>query len=43
MLALLNVHKLSMHIDEIRILLADKCLNVLAIQETKLDVFNNNS
>ena len=42
-LALLNVHKLSMHIDEIRILLADKCLDVLAIQETKLDVFNNNS
>ena len=32
-----------MHIDEIRILLADKCLDVLAIQETKLDVFNNNS
>ena len=32
-----------MHIDEIRISLADKCLDVLAIQETKLDVFNNNS
>ena len=32
-----------MHIDEIRILLADKCLDVLAIQETKLDMFNNNS
>ena len=40
---MLNVHKLSMHIDEIRILLADKCLDVLTIQETKLDVFNNNS
>ena len=40
---MLNVHKLSMHIDEIRILLAYKCLDVLAIQETKLDVFNNNS
>ena len=32
-----------MHIEEIRILLADKCLDVLAIQETKLDVPNNNS
>ena len=42
-LASLNVHKLSTHIDEIRILLADKCLDVLAIQETKLDVCNNNS
>ena len=42
-LALLNVNKLSTHIDEIRILLTDKCLDVLAIQETKLDVFNNNS
>ena len=42
-LASLNVNKLSTHIDEIRILLADKCLDVLAIQETKLDVSNNNS
>ena len=42
-LASLNVNKLSTHIDEIRILLADKCLDVLAIQETKLHVFNNNS
>ena len=42
-LASLNVNKLSTHIDEIRILLADKCLDVLAIQETKLDVFHNNS
>ena len=42
-LASLNVNNLSTHIDEIRILLADKCLDVLAIQETKLDVFNNNS
>ena len=39
----LNVNKLSTHIDELRILLADKCLDVLAIHETKLDVFNNNS
>ena len=42
-LASLNVNKLSTHTDEIRILLADKCLDVLAIQETKLDVFHNNS
>ena len=42
-LASLNVNKISTHIDEIRILLADKCLDVLAIQETKLDVSNNNS
>ena len=42
-LASLNVNKLSTHIDEIGILLADKCLDVLAIQETKLDVPNNNS
>ena len=42
-IALLNVNKLSTHIDEIRILLADKCLDVLAIQETKLGVSNNNS
>ena len=42
-LASLNVNKLSTHIDEIRIFLADKCLDVLAIQETKLDVSNNNS
>ena len=42
-LASLNVNKLSTHIDEIRILLDDKCLDLLAIQETKLDVSNNNS
>ena len=41
-LASLNVNKLSTHIDEIRILLADKFLDILAIQETKLDVSNNN-
>jgi len=38
-----DVNKLSTHIDEIRIWLADKCLDILAIQETKLDVSNNNS
>ena len=42
-LASLNDNKLSTHVDEIRILLADKCPDVLAIPETKLDVSNNNS
>ena len=42
-LGLLNFNKLSTHINEIRILLADKCLDVLAIQETKLDLSNNSS
>ena len=42
-LASLNVNKLSTHIDEVRILLADECLDVLAIQETKLDVSDNDS
>ena len=42
-LASLNVNKLSTHINEIRVLLADKCLDVLPFQETKLDVSNNNS
>lgn len=41
-LASVNVDKLSTHIDEIRILLVDKCLDVLAIQETKVDMSNNN-
>ena len=42
-LASLNVNKLSTHIDEIRTLFADKCLHVLPIQETKLDMSNNSS
>ena len=35
--ASLNINSLSAHIDEIRILLNDKFLDVLAIQETKLN------
>ena len=35
--ASLNMNSLSAHIDEIRILLNDKFLDVLAIQETKLN------
>ena len=42
-LASLNVNNLSTHIDEIRILLPHKSLHVLAIQETKLEVSNNNA
>ena len=34
---------LSTHIDEIRTLFGDKCLHVLAIQETKLDMSYNSS
>ena len=36
-IASLNVNSLSAHIDEVRILLDDKFLDVLAIQETKLN------
>ena len=41
--ASLNVNNLPTHIDEIRILLPHKSLHVLAIQETKLEVSNNNA
>ena len=37
-LASLNVNELSAHIDELRVLLHDQSIDVLAIQETKLDV-----
>ena len=37
-LASLNINKLSTHIDEVRILLAEKNFDVLAIQETKLNM-----
>ena len=33
-----NINKLSTHIDEVRILLADEYFDVLAIQETKLNI-----
>ena len=36
-IASLNVNSLSAHIDEVRILLDDKFLDVLAIQETQLN------
>ena len=36
-IASLNVNSLSAHIDEVRILLDDNFLDVLAIQETKLN------
>ena len=37
-MASLNVNKLSTHIYEVQILLAEKNLDVLAIQETKLNM-----
>ena len=39
----MNVNSLSAHIDEVRILLDDKFLGVLAIQETKLNNSNRDS
>ena len=36
-LACLNINKLTTHIDELRIFLANNDLDVLAINETKLD------
>ena len=34
---LLNIVSLTKHIEEIRILLADQCLDILALNETRLD------
>ena len=42
-IAALNIHQLSAPIDEVRILLSDKCLDILAIQETKLNASDNNN
>ena len=42
-IAYLKVNSLSAHIDEVRILLDDKFLGVLAIQETKLNNSNRDS
>ena len=39
-IAALNVNSLSAHIDEIRILLAENPLDILAINETKLNKSN---
>ena len=36
-MAMLNVASLTKHIDEIRLLLYDKKLDVLALNETRLD------
>ena len=36
-LASLNINSLSAHIDELRILLSDRPIDILAINETKLD------
>ncbi|XP_066020848.1 uncharacterized protein [Pocillopora verrucosa] len=36
-LASLNINSLSVHIDELRILLSDRPIDILAINETKLD------
>ena len=36
-LALLNINSLSAHIDELRILLSDRPIDVLAVNESKLD------
>ena len=35
-MGMLNIASLPKHIDEIRILLADQCLDVLALNETRL-------
>ena len=36
-MGMLNITSLPKHIDEIRILLTDQCLDVLALNETRLD------
>ena len=41
--AALNVNNLLAHIDEIRILLAQNPLDILAINETKLNIPNSNN
>ena len=42
-IASLNINRLTAHIDELRILLHDQKIDVLAIQETKLDESNLDS
>ena len=34
----LNINSLTKHIDELRIVLSNQCVDILAINETKLDV-----
>ena len=36
-MGMLNITSLPKHIDEIRILFTDQCLDVLALNETRLD------
>ncbi len=36
-MSMLNIASLPKHIDEIRILLADQCLDILVLNETRLD------
>jgi hypothetical protein len=41
-MGMLNITSLSKHIDEIRVILADECLDILALNETRLDNTINN-
>ena len=41
-MGMLNMTSLTKHVDEIRILLTDKCLDVLALNETRLDEYISN-
>ncbi len=36
-MGMLNIASLSKHIEEIRVMLAEKCLDILALNETRLD------
>ena len=36
-MASINIASLSRHIEELRALMSDKCLDLLAINETRLD------
>ena len=36
-MACLNINSLTKHIDELRIVLSNQCVDILAINETKLD------
>ena len=36
-IASINVASLSLHIEELRLIMADQCLDLLAVNETRLD------
>ena len=36
-MACLNINSLTKHIDELRIVLSNQCVDILAVNETKLD------